>query len=61
MDKPRNFLISNVELNWARLDDAVSPFGTPQWELQVATTDAAQAQVLRDDYHVTLELELHLL
>ena len=50
MDKPRNFLISNVELNWARLDDAVSPFGTPQWELQVATTDAAQAQMLRDNH-----------
>ena len=50
MDKPRNFLISNVELNWARLDAPVTPFGTPQWELQIATTDATQAQVLRENH-----------
>ena len=50
MDKPRNFIISNVELNWARLDTAVSPFGTPQWELQVATTDSAVADDLKANH-----------
>ena len=28
LTSPRNFLVSNVELNWARLDQPVSPFGT---------------------------------
>ena len=50
MDKPRNFLISDVELNWARLDTPVSPFGAPQWELQVATTDAAKAADLKANH-----------
>ena len=40
---PRNYLIENVELNWARLANPVSPFGTPQWELQIATTDPVLA------------------
>ena len=40
---PRNYLIENVELNWARLSNPVSPFGTPQWELQIATTDPVLA------------------
>ena len=40
---PRNYLIENVELNWARLSTPVSPFGTPQWELQIATTDPVLA------------------
>lgn len=40
MDQPKNVLINDVELNWARLDTPVNPFGTPQWELQIATTDA---------------------
>ena len=38
LTSPRNFLVSNVELNWARLDQPVSPFGAAQWELQIATT-----------------------
>ena len=40
MDQPRNYRINGVELNWARLDTPVNPFGTPQWELQIATTDS---------------------
>ena len=40
---PKNYLIENVELNWARLSTPVSPFGTPQWELQIATTDPVLA------------------
>ena len=35
----RNFLVKNVELNWARLAKPVSPFGTEQYELQIATKD----------------------
>ena len=50
MDKPRNLLISDVTLNWARLDTPVSPFGTPQWELQIATTDKAKADQMRLDH-----------
>ena len=43
MDQPRNYMIKDAELNWARLDQPVNPFGQPQWELQVATTNKAQA------------------
>ena len=38
LDKSRNYMIKNVELNWAKLNKPVNPFGTEQWELQVATT-----------------------
>ena len=37
LTQPRNYLIKDAELNWARLGNPVSPFGTPQWELQVST------------------------
>ena len=42
---PNNYLIENVELNWARLSAPVTPFGngTAQWELQIATTDPVLA------------------
>lgn len=46
----RNFRIDNVELNWAKLDQPVSPFGTLQWELQIATTDKAKAKELKDNF-----------
>ena len=46
----RNYKIEGVELNWARLDKPVSPFGTMQYELQIATTDAAKADELRANY-----------
>ena len=39
----RNYRIDNVELNWAKLSKPVNPFGTEQWELQIATTDKAIA------------------
>lgn len=50
MEIKRNFRIDDVELNWAKLDKPVSPFGTLQWELQIATTDAAKAKELSDNY-----------
>ena len=46
----RNYKIENVQLNWAKLDKAVSPFGTPQWELQIATSDAELAKELGENY-----------
>ena len=49
MEQPRNYKIEGVELNWAKLNKPVSPFGTAQYELQIATTDAAKAQELRDN------------
>ena len=39
----RNYRKDNVELNWAKLSKPVNPFGTEQWELQIATTDKAIA------------------
>ena len=52
MENPRNYMIANVELNWARLDASspVSPFGAPQWELQIATTDKAVADDLKANH-----------
>ena len=50
MDKPRNFLISDVELNWARLDTPINPFGTEVYELQIATTDSAKADDLKANH-----------
>lgn len=49
-DIKRNYRIDNVELNWAKLDKPVSPFGTLQWELQVATTDKAKADELASNH-----------
>jgi len=46
----RNYRIDGVELNWAKLDKPVSPFGTLQWELQIATTDKAKAKELRENH-----------
>ena len=50
MDKPRNLLIKDVELNWMRLDTPTNPFGTEIYELQIATTDAAKAEQMRADH-----------
>jgi len=44
METSRNYLIANVELNWARLDKPVNPFGTEQYELQIATKDSKVAK-----------------
>ena len=46
----RNYKIEGVELNWAKLDTPVSPFGTLQWELQIATTDADKAAELKENH-----------
>lgn len=50
LSEPRNFRMNNVELNWPKLVKAVSPFGTEQWELQVATTDKAVADEWEANY-----------
>ena len=50
MDKPRNYLISDVELNWARLDTPTNPFGTEIYEIQIATTDKAKADELKANH-----------
>lgn len=46
--EPKNLLVSDVELNWARLDTpSENPFGGPAaWEVQIATTDKAKADEL---------------
>jgi hypothetical protein len=45
-----NYRINNVELNWAKLDPErpVEAFGNIQWELQIATTDAALAKEMTE-------------
>ena len=50
MDKPRNLLISDVTLNWARLDTPTNPFGTEIYELQIATSDKAVADQWTADF-----------
>ena len=50
MDQPRNFLVEGVERNWAKLARPVSPFGTEQYELQIATTDKAKAEEMRNNH-----------
>ena len=39
----KEYRINDVELNWAKLGKPVNPFGTDQWELQIATTDKADS------------------
>lgn len=53
-EKGRNYLVANVELNWARLDKPVNPFGTEQYELQIATTDKAVADEWTNN-HLTVK------
>ena len=48
IESPRNVKVTDVELNWAKLDTPVSPFGTAQWELQLATDDKAKAKEMTD-------------
>jgi len=49
LSQPKNYLIKDVELNWARLDTPTdNPFGgDPSWELQVATTDKTLADDMK--------------
>lgn len=47
---PRNVIISNVELNWAKLAKPITnQFGATQYELQIATTDKAHADKISAD------------
>ena len=50
LDKSRNYMIKNVELNWAKLNKPVNPFGTEQWELQIATKDKKVAKELSQNH-----------
>lgn len=52
--EPRNFRIDNVELNWAKLAKPVNPFGTEQFELQIATKDKAVAESWKAN-HLTVK------
>jgi len=47
-----NYKIENVELNWAKLDPSnpTEAFGNIQWELQIATDDAALAEDMRNHH-----------
>ncbi len=46
----RTYRIDNVQLNWAKLDKPVSPFGTPQWEVQAVITDKKLANALMKEH-----------
>jgi hypothetical protein len=50
LTSPKNVLLSNVTLNWARLDTpAENPFGgAPSWEVQAIFPDAAAAKVAEE-------------
>jgi len=56
--QPRNYRINNVELNWAKLSKPVSPFGVPQYELQIATTDATVADEWKAN-HLNVKPEMN--
>lgn len=50
MEKPRNYLIRDIILNWCRLDKPVNPFGTEQYEAQLETRDKAKADELKANH-----------
>ena len=50
MDKPRNLLITDVQLNWARLVTPINPFGQDIYEIQISTTDQAKADQMKADH-----------
>ena len=55
LTEPRNIRIDGVELNYAKVDPArpvVNPFNKDEmmWELQIATTDPAKAQEMREAF-----------
>jgi len=51
MDQPRNYMISDVTLNWARLAKPITnPFGATQYELQITTTSSEKAKELKDNH-----------
>jgi len=46
----RNFELNGVTLNWARLHEPQNPFGTEQYELQVAFKSPDAAEALRKQF-----------
>ena len=46
----RNFKITDVTINYTKLDKPVNPFGTEQYELQIATADESKVKELEDNY-----------
>lgn len=46
--EPRNVFIKDVTLNYAKLVKPVNPFGTEQYELQIATESKAKAKEMSD-------------
>ena len=46
----RNFKISDVTINYPKLERPVNPFGTEQYELQIATADETKVQELEANY-----------
>ena len=55
MQQPRNFLLEDVEINYPKIDPSrpvENPFqkGTFLWEMQIATSDPAKAQEMRDNH-----------
>lgn len=50
LTSPKNVLLTNVELNWARLDTpAENPFGgDPSWEVQVVFDNAESANIAKE-------------
>lgn len=51
---PRTVIISNVELNWAKLERPTEAFGVSQYEVQIATMDASKADELKA-YGITVK------
>ena len=49
----RNFRMDDVELNWAKLSKPVSPFGSPQWELQVVVPEDRASEL--SDNHLNVK------
>ena len=38
-------LVKDVQLFWAKLDEPVSPFGAPQWEIQIRVPKARKGEL----------------
>jgi len=57
IDAPRNYMIRNVQLNWAHLDKPLNPFGKEQYEMQIATTDKKVADEWSANYLKVKEKE----
>ena len=49
-DEIREYMISDVTINYPKLDKPVNPFGAEQYELQIATADEAKVKELEDNF-----------